>query len=195
MSWWWIVRHNSRYGFTLTELMVATAVSAYMISMAFAALSFTSRAIRRGEDLGARNQCLQSSLLWSLSGRDAINLAHANGGRCHAILLANQAYGHVSFVFSDAVPITTYAPGSLPSVPPSVSIASGREWTTRIPLRAFNPTSVLTTPVITDQTRIETRPSNTSLTLTNTLSPPPASGWQIGRSETFFAPAMRNEKL
>lgn len=170
--------------------MVATAVSAYMISMAFAALSFTSRAIRRGEDLGARNQCLQSSLLWSLSGRSAINLAHANGGRCHAVLLANQVYGNVSFVFSDAVPITSYATGS----PPSVSIASGREWTTRIPLRAFNPTSVsTTTPVITNQRRIDTRPSNTGLTLTDTLNPAPASGWQIGRSERFFAPAMKNE--
>ena len=188
MSWWWIVRHNSRYGFTLTELMVATAVSAYMISMAFAALSFTSRAIRRGEDLGARNQCLQSSLLWSLSGRTASNLAHANGGRCHAILLANQVYGNVSFVFSDAVPITSYASGS----PATVSITNGREWTTKIPLRAFNPSSLTS---ITNQSRIETRPSNTSLSLTDALSPLPASGWQIGRSETFFAPAMRNENL
>lgn len=184
MLWWSTVRHNSRIGFTLTEIMVATAVSAYMISMAFAALNFTNKAIRRGEDLGARNQCLQSTLLWSLSSRTNTNLAIANGGRCTSTLVANSIYGNMAFVLSDSVTITAYSD-------PSVTLSNSREWTTRIPLRALNPASPST---ITNQSRINNRTS-TTLTLMTPLSPAPSANWLIGRSEAFFAPAMKNENL
>lgn len=57
---------SGRSGFTLTELLVATAVGAYLISLAAVCLSLNAKAVRSAEDIAIKTQALAASngLFW-----------------------------------------------------------------------------------------------------------------------------------
>lgn len=58
-----------RNAFTMTEMLVALAVGMFILNIAFSSFFFTQKFIRKTEMLGAKNDCAQALILWTLSGR------------------------------------------------------------------------------------------------------------------------------
>lgn len=56
-----------RRGFTLTEMLVATAVGMAVVQVAFTSFVFIHKYVRRIERIDATNQVAQAALLWSIS--------------------------------------------------------------------------------------------------------------------------------
>lgn len=53
-------------GFTLIELLVAMSIGLIIMNVAFTALFFTRKFVRKGEEIGAKNDIMQSMMVWSL---------------------------------------------------------------------------------------------------------------------------------
>lgn len=51
-------------GFTLIELLVAMSIGLIIMNVAFTALHFTRKFVRKGETIGAKNDVMQSMMLW-----------------------------------------------------------------------------------------------------------------------------------
>lgn len=58
-------------GFTLTEMLVALAVGMFILNIAFASFFFTQKFMRKIEVITAKNNCAQSMIAWSLTGKTA----------------------------------------------------------------------------------------------------------------------------
>jgi prepilin-type N-terminal cleavage/methylation domain-containing protein len=54
-------------GFTLIELLVAMSIGLIIVNVAFTALHFTRKFVRKGEAIGAKNDVMQSMMLWCLT--------------------------------------------------------------------------------------------------------------------------------
>jgi prepilin-type N-terminal cleavage/methylation domain-containing protein len=57
----------NKRGFTLIELLVAMSIGLIIMNVAFTALYFTRKFIRKGELLGAKNDAMQSAMLWCMT--------------------------------------------------------------------------------------------------------------------------------
>jgi prepilin-type N-terminal cleavage/methylation domain-containing protein len=65
-----------RRGFTLIELLVAMSIGLIIMNVAFTALYFTRKFVRKGEAIGAKNDAMQSMMLWCLSPNGTCPPAH-----------------------------------------------------------------------------------------------------------------------
>ncbi len=63
--------HQARRGFTLIELMAAMAISLVIINTAFLAMNQIRKCVVAGETIGARNDVVQSQILWLMTQRPA----------------------------------------------------------------------------------------------------------------------------
>lgn len=71
--------YRSHRGFTLTEMLVATAVGMAVVQMAFTSFIFIQKYIRRIERISATNQVAQSALMWSISKPTLMGADFPNG--------------------------------------------------------------------------------------------------------------------
>jgi len=175
----------STKGFTLTEILVAVSVSAYMISIAFAALLYTSKAVKRGEELQSRSAALQHAILWYMSGRAASDLDPRNGVRTAVLMTpgASVKDGALARVLNTTATVTS-ATGT------SLAVDKAVDWRNNQQVVAFNPaapTTGYTLPVTITGRTTDLR------TFTGTFPTVPAATWVAGRVETFFLPPMQNE--
>lgn len=60
-----LTRHGR--GFTLIELLVAMSIGLIIMNVAFTALHFTRKFVKKGEIIGAKNEIVQSCMLWKIS--------------------------------------------------------------------------------------------------------------------------------
>jgi prepilin-type N-terminal cleavage/methylation domain-containing protein len=56
--------------FTLIELLVAMSIGLIIMNVAFTALYFTRKFVRKGEVIGAKNDAMQSMMIWCMTNVD-----------------------------------------------------------------------------------------------------------------------------
>lgn len=79
--------NRTRKAFTLTEMLTALAVGMFVLNIAFASFFFTQKFIRKTEMIGAKNDCAQALIMWTMTGRaQAISMdpnAQFRGVHCY----------------------------------------------------------------------------------------------------------------
>lgn len=176
----------NRQGFTLVELLVALGVGMYIVGLAFAALSFISKAIRRADILAAKTDAAQQLILWSMMER-ASNL--------NSVPLMTARTGGIMGVSAHLSLYQSYILTQTTSITAITSAITGDKITVKTPMEiyinqpvcAFDLADPTTPPITGTITNISTGSGSTKFTVSFTG---PKVGWTVGAYEILYAPRM-----
>lgn len=191
---------SPRRGFTLVELLTALAVSATLISMAFTCLISASKAVKRCEEIGTRNDALTAAVLWGLSGR----LRQGQDSGTYSLpvfyprnvciftkkVVAASGNYYIACLLTQASYISGYAAAGANT---TLTFSRNSEFSVEQRITAFDPSTLSTQPAAEDQQVISKISSSRTIVLKGALGVTPTTTWIGGRSDRFFIPLMGNQ--